>query len=410
MDVISTKVESRTDKFDERLDAVREDVFAQELTAQTLGSSSGPVLSRLTLPAPYLVNSFLMNNATNLFNPLFGAEGPRPLQVIKCQPKLRSTKKSVGPAYEFYQVQAPDTACNFPPPVETVVHHHHVGSFKYWASFIAVYVSLSFLLLSTVILGVPFAAGTFLENRWKASPPEEPSAPDLEAPASEPQAAPQEAAGGDPFAEPDYESEMEADAEERVKSMASREHASNLITSYDMLSLIFILVATAFTTSAAMKEMFPKTTIQRLGPVALPDPSQGLNQFLKEMDGSLSLELCKTPKMSFYVGFPDNCERLGDPYGGIEAPAKTGPSKSKRFLLVWLTKLGSLHLYLAAFWVVILSVAGNVALVLLFLGTCEADQLKEVASALRVELIERKGEIETEMGKRPIRISGELCQ
>ncbi|GAQ84511.1 hypothetical protein KFL_001920120 [Klebsormidium nitens] len=363
-------------------------LLALSSTLAGSASSSGPEFARLTLPEPYLVNIFLVNNATNWTNPLVGAEGPRPLQVIKCQPLLKSLKKNVGPAYEFYQVQAPETGCNFPPPLEAVVRHHHLGSFVYGALFAWFYLTLVLALLMITLLGVPIAAGSLLEKRWKAVPLEEPSVPDLEAPLSISDA-PQES---DPVEEPRQGSEAEAEAESegRVKSVASLETAKDLIGVYTLFTLIFVLVLAAFATTAAMKEMYPKTTIEPLGPVALPDPSQGLNQFLRETDATLSLELCKTPTMSFYVGFPDNCGRLGDPYGGVEAPAKSGPSKPKRGLFVWLTKLASLLLYSAAFSIVLLSVAGNIALIRLLLGVCGSDQLKEVVYALRVELIHLK--------------------
>ncbi|GAQ84513.1 hypothetical protein KFL_001920130 [Klebsormidium nitens] len=336
-------------------------------------SSSGPVFARLTLPEPSLVNSFLMNNATDWTNPLFGLEDSRPLQVIKCLPKLEKMKHTFGPAYEFYQVQAPETACNFPPPLETVVRHNHVAFFEYWASFIAFHASSAIAVFFTaVIVGSPSSLGNLIDGRWNAIPPEEVSAPDLEAPASETL---QGRVGSDAIEDPVQDLEQGPEIQGRLKSVSSP----------------------AFATHAAMEEIFPKTTVERVGPVALPDPSQGLNQFLQEMDASLSLELCVTPKMSFYVGFPDNCGRLGDPYGGVEASVKTGPSKSKSFFIAWLKEVVYLHLYLAGFCFVLLSIAGNVALALVILGVYRSDQLMEVASALRAELIEEKDRFEAEM-------------
>lgn len=53
-------------------------------------------------------------------------------------------------------------------------------------------------------------------------------------------------------------------------------------------------------------------------PVALPDPdSSGLNQFLTE--SNLTLYRCTLPRFHFYVGFPDSCPQLGDPYSGMSA-------------------------------------------------------------------------------------------
>lgn len=358
------------------------------------GANSGPVSTRLTLPEPFLVNSFLKNNATNRTNPLFNTEDPRPLRVTKCQPKLGKLKNTFGPAYEFYQVEAPETGCTSPPPLETVVHHHHVGSAEYWAFSAWFYASLAFLVMNTAVLWPLFTVGAILERGWEAVPPEEPSEPDLEAPATEPKEVPQDGNESDQEAEED----LEADVEERARMMASRKHA-RLLDAYGLFGVAFVLLSAAFATHAAMKDIYPKTTIQRLGPVALPDPSKGLNQFLKQKDASLSLELCQTPKMSFYVGFPDSCERLGDPYGDIEASVKTGASKPTPALVAWLKAFGLLHLYFAGFCIVLLSVAGNVALILLLIGRCDSDQLKKVASALRLDLIRQKEMMVADMRK-----------
>lgn len=55
-------------------------------------------------------------------------------------------------------------------------------------------------------------------------------------------------------------------------------------------------------------------SVERAGPVALPDPNGGLNQHLEPMN--LNLTLCKTPNLQFYVDCPEtNCTELGEPYG-----------------------------------------------------------------------------------------------
>ncbi|GAQ84512.1 hypothetical protein KFL_001920125 [Klebsormidium nitens] len=234
-------------------------VFLLLAVCSVKGASNGSCV-KLLLPEADLVNKFLINNCTKCTNPLFKGI-PRPLQVIKCQPKLVQEKR-FGPAYDFYQVEAPSSACEHPPPVETTEHHHH------------------------------------------------------------------------------------------------------------------------------MKEILPETTIERMGPVDLPDPSQGLNQFLEDSDASLRLELCKKSKMSFYVGFPDSCKQLGSPYGRLEAPVKSGArSKSKSFFLAWIQAAGLICIYLSGYWFIILSLSGNAVLLNLLLGVYTLEQLKDVSFSLHAVLL-----------------------
>ncbi|GAQ87079.1 hypothetical protein KFL_003300020 [Klebsormidium nitens] len=90
--------------------------------------------------------------------------------------------------------------------------------------------------------------------------------------------------------------------------------------------------ASAFVTYKAMEEMFPVPSreLQYVGPVQLPDPSEGLNHFLTQSNAALTLTLCITDAMGFYVGFPDSCPQLGDPYGGrVRTPPPITSNEAK---------------------------------------------------------------------------------
>lgn len=81
--------------------------------------------------------------------------------------------------------------------------------------------------------------------------------------------------------------------------------------------LLAVLVLAGFATPRAIPCWVPETRVERVGPVTLPDPSQGLNQFLNlnSSSASVTLKLCTTHNLQFYIGLPDDCARLGEPYG-----------------------------------------------------------------------------------------------
>lgn len=337
------------------------------------GGSNGSCV-KLLLPEAGLVNKFLISNCSNCTNPLFKDEESRPLQVIKCQPKLVN-EKGFGPAYDIYQVEAPGSACDSPPPVKTTVHHHDVGRIKYWLLFAVFYLTLFWILDSLVAFRVPLEINYALRSRVETKPV------DLEAPelqlASECEGR-RETAKVQPRAK--YSS--------RLASVPALQHADALVGAYYWTTVYLAFFLAAHMTFAQIEEVLPEKTTELMGPVDLPDPSQGLNLFLQEVDADLSLELCKTSKMSFSVGFPDSCKGLGDPYGKLEAPVKIGaPSQAKSFIFAWIEAAGRSCLYLSGFWFIIFSIAGNVVLVLLLLGACKFEKLKDVSSSVHTILL-----------------------
>lgn len=113
-------------------------------------------------------------------------------------------------------------------------------------------------------------------------------------------------------------------------------------------------ILAGFVTPRAVPCWISETGIHRAGPVALPDPSQGLNQFLNLRTSSvnLTLKLCTTYNLQFYVGLPDECARLGEPYGdkrpfqGEPTRGSECPDSVEIFLAVTMSLTASIALSL----------------------------------------------------------------
>lgn len=88
----------------------------------------------LSLPDPAIVNSLLRTNYYNWSNPALGGSN-RTLQLIRCQ------SVASGPLYDFYQVEAPSYACQYPPPIVTEFLPKQAKTARRWLS-IAVYLSV----------------------------------------------------------------------------------------------------------------------------------------------------------------------------------------------------------------------------------------------------------------------------
>lgn len=227
-----------------------------------------------SLPDPRPVNDFLRSHYSIWTNPLLGGQ-PRALQVEKCQ------ALAPGPAYDFYQPEAPDNNCVFPPLIITAVHKTEIKFGEYWWLFIWVYLSL-FLAISVVVFFVLIRplAGTV----W--------------------------------------------DVEVKLKDPLS---ACGVIFVVVIIIALFLAVPVlaGFATPKAVPCWLPKTRVDPVGPVPLPDPSESLNQFLDPNSSSanVTLKLCTTSNLNFYVGVPDNCSQIGEPYGGVKRPPFKGPKR-----------------------------------------------------------------------------------
>ncbi|GAQ79403.1 hypothetical protein KFL_000300010 [Klebsormidium nitens] len=207
---------------------------------------------------------------SNWTNPVLEGRKPQPLQVIKCQ------SLPLGATFDFYQVQAPGKACELPPPlVSSIVHRKHIVSAGVdWLIYVCVYLSLEW--------GVTFAAFCVLLlvvlivlcGHIRAGRGDEPTPKGFFKP-----------------------------------------YAWALLA-----ALVASLVPVGFLTGSAAHCLWPQTRIEYKGPVSLPDPNQGLNQYLAFAlgEGSLSLQLCTTNNLAFYIRFPASCVRVGEPYGELQ--------------------------------------------------------------------------------------------
>lgn len=236
--------------------------------AQATGNYSD--LSVLPLPDPELVNDFLLEKYPNWTNPVLGGQGRQPLQVTKCQ------SLPLGATFDFYQVQPPRKTCELPPPlVSSTVHRKHIVSANIdWLIYYCVYLSL--------VWGVTFAAffglmvvflivglGHMLAGR-----------------------------GNEPLPQGFF-----------------KPYAWVLLA-----AIVASLVPIGFLTGSAAHCLWPKTRSEYKGPVSLPDPNQGLNQYLasKLGEGSPILQLCTTDNLAFCTGFSTSCARVGEPYGELK--------------------------------------------------------------------------------------------
>lgn len=271
-------------------------------------STSTVVLSQLSLPEPDLVNKFLL--ATNTTNPLFPANESQSLQVIRCQ------SFTAGPVYEFYQVEAPgNLSCEYPPPELTAVVPNEWGSLKYWALFTFVYVSVA--LCAPFFLGIPVAfvcLSCFAliwigwHRLWYSR--------DVMAEVKMQRAQLEERQRQQTLTSEGTVLAQENDIDRFFAEVSESVRQSPFLAASLFIPAVVLLLAFAFSVTSAMRELAPATKVASLGPVGLPDPSQGFNHYLEEWNASFKLDLCANANISFYVDFSNNCARLGDPYDG----------------------------------------------------------------------------------------------
>lgn len=119
--------------------------------------------SLLPLPEPTLVNDYLLssflNSTSNTTDAKVLGDGKGTeslLQVVRCQ------SLSMGPSFDFYQVQAPSQTCKRPPPLISVEHKRRVRWPLFPLSYVIVAVSslfVTFCLSSLLIVVATFAKG-----------------------------------------------------------------------------------------------------------------------------------------------------------------------------------------------------------------------------------------------------------
>lgn len=322
------------------------------------------------LPDPALVNRFLLTNHSDLRNPAFresingfdasgGFRFPRALQLVKCH--------SLGNAsFDFYQVESSSKrVCEAPPPLDFDVSRDVRGKLKGPGGllFFAFLVAAIITALSTLFGVFNFAElvvrtigrlARWLREKLCASPPVYPSAEsasDIEEEAShratfelvkdvwvlDKSASQATLSGGSGSSTvsatlPPYpswppipqiitreETPKRTSALQKTwafaKGLASCVYAILLFGSLFGLEglIIFLMLC-----QSEVNEVTSK------GPIGLPDPAGGLNQFLSDSGTGLNLMLCTTGIISFYVSCPDvqNCSGLGEPYGADRVPMK----------------------------------------------------------------------------------------
>lgn len=283
--------------------------------------------------------------------------------------------------------------CNLSPPVKTAVRPYHVGFVKYWALFTAFYVGFVFVVMHIMDFATCAAVGFVDKNKrtLKLEQSDETSETLIKGTETrglkEPLAANADSAArfsGQVIAK--GATGCGAQKHSELEKLSAREQAEVFLSGYFWITMTLIVILAVFMTLAAMEDMIPKTAVASLGPVILPDPSDGLNPYLTEENARLNLTLCKTAKLSFYVGFADSCEQLGYPYNGLLAPFKLGPTKSTSFFAAWSVRVGLLSVYATFFWVIFLSITGVALLLLSLLGVLKPQRLREVAFAVHGEL------------------------
>jgi hypothetical protein len=294
----------------------------------------------VSLPEPTLVNQFLLSNSSNWTNPLFGDQ-PQALQVVRCQSLLS------GAVYDFYQVQqAPwqGGACANPPPVLVKGrprgnHELSLGS-KVGKLALTIYIYISFVLAGQIVVFlVIVVAGVvlhiFVESCLKCfgvepKGPESEAAPQdaIEAPTDPPNPAVEETpcqAAIRALEESAPETSADQQAERNKPAPGPALPAVQVLFTLVACLLLgglvaaegFVSVWAPTVTPKALKEHLLQTVTERLGPVSLPNPTHGLNQFLRfNNETELALTLCSTDNLEFYMGLSDSCAQVGDPYAG----------------------------------------------------------------------------------------------
>ncbi|GAQ79404.1 hypothetical protein KFL_000300015 [Klebsormidium nitens] len=177
-------------------------------------------------------------------------------------------------------LQAPGKACELPPPlVSSIEHRKHMVSAKIdWLIYFYVYLSLEW--------GLTFAAFLSLVVLFPVV-----------------------------FLIVSLGHILAGKGSKPVTKEAFRPYAWLFIA-----ALFALGVAIASLTGSAAHCLWPKTWIEYKGPVNLPDPNQGLNQYLASKLGedSVDLQLCTTDNLAFYIGFQASCARVGEPYGELK--------------------------------------------------------------------------------------------
>lgn len=304
--------------------------FVQATAIQTDGACL-----RLSLPEPDLVNAFLLDNSSQL-NPLFGGNDSRPVQVVKCQ-------RQWAPSFEFYQVQAPNSSCGseFPPPVVTVEHPSHMAAsgIGFWAFFILACISLmtggsvavvGMACLTVVLpLGICIHIVCFFWNEWDNIDWANLITISTEAERRRDEASLELGSVSLETDLPETDRSTKAEFEQAkdiVNSRAYREFLDRLMTVYMWVAPIVFLLVIFRAPSIAYRGTKDFLTIpakvENLGPVPLPDPSQGLNQYLEGASTGVQLELCEKRGFNFYVGIPGGCSWVPDPYDWRRVPVE----------------------------------------------------------------------------------------
>lgn len=276
----------------------------------------------LSLPEPSLVNAFLLANASDWTNPALGEQTRAvPLQVIKC------ASLAAGPSYDLYQVQVPGYGCEAPPPRIFNVSHQSAAVWDNKKLALIDFISLT--LWNSIVAFLAFIMGLFClafvgdAVREEASTSRKKSS-SLEL--AENSSRSQNEAGTACISEADRGNvDQQCEEERRRRLMPVRTCRIAWIIFVAIPVIIALLAAHA--TPRAIRCTIRDTWYTLVGPVGLPDPSQGLNDFLASgPDGqNLALRLCQTSSLNFYVGhFDTSCEQLGEPYGGLSPAGESG--------------------------------------------------------------------------------------
>lgn len=145
-------------------------------------------------------------------------------------------------------------------------------------------------------------------------------------------------------------------------------------------------------TEDALKCVWPETWVEHHGPVRLPDPNQGINQYLSSnpltSPAIPPLQLCTKRSLQFYVACSTSCAKLGDPYNGLlpasEPTIADGCPNRVYCLLAWPAILIGSVLFLLVCALLALCVCGCCCL------CCEPADLRAKAATPEVELEQLK--------------------
>ncbi|GAQ84612.1 hypothetical protein KFL_001970130 [Klebsormidium nitens] len=220
-----------------------------------------------SLPEPTLVNEFLLSNQLNWTNPVLG-KPPRPLQVIKCQSLTK-------PVYDFYRIEAPTNTCQIPPPVVNVLHPKHTPK------------------VLRILLGITIFLGVVIDGLSGSGSNSDQQTPPVVC----------------------FKTKEGKKARKRNPLCQGLLILTYVVT---LPVLVYLIISVARMVPGGVKCFTTDTRVERLGPVPLPDPAKGLNQYLASRSNgtSLTLQSCKNDRLQIYALAPDGCGRLADPYGG----------------------------------------------------------------------------------------------